>query len=854
MTSNKTFRLKVFLILSCLLIVFSPFSKCFAIEETDDYIDRFAAYGNRFYDPFACGDGGSGGLSGKNTKEKMWNYFRGKGLNEAQTAGILGNAYVESGFTTTRRSSSNSGYFGLFQWDVSNPDTKKMLDKFDSEGLKEYYDDYAKYGGSGGDKDIAGGTINKILQIELDFAWDTWRSSYNWKEKIQGKVGDEKEPEFAAEVFVVEFEGAIETPSYKGDPLLYYTPTEPKWQGKNYQGASNRRSQARKIYDEFKGSSVKEGDSSNNKVTASGNCCDEGASSDGIYQGTTYNLTDGQVRGITAMAAAENGSSVAGIKSEASLMANLFEYKKPNDKGKADELVNYLKTGGWFSTAKRYDENYSANEEYVKAVKNVLVNGNRTLPLQIVEHDCFTSECGAGISSATNYGAEINLKDKSQFKRGITKLHQGGGNLNGTYIFWDWADPQKKTGDPFGYFENNPPQQGVLNATKGTNSKEVAGSSVTWSGGWIANGLNGYFKNEATKSSLSGLPSSFGADYSTTSPKGSGTGPDKVTLHVTNSTDGGGSSGLKLYEGNPYPPHFTVDIKNHKTYQHGAIIRTASAMGASGSNSSAGVQVSIVGFAKKTNGSSGWDLSGSDFSDADWKYLGEVLVAISTETDIDLSKKLVGSGIDEIVKKAKAGVEAFKAGQNKKCEAGFGGEYGKLWDLLVKIAYPKFYKAGAADNPKDPMPYYGELIKKTNYSHGGDGTAKTSGQDCSGFVGLFLKESGWDKNYPGCCCKIQYGYLTGSNNGKWKEITTEVKKDNSNLLPGDVLMAANHGHTLIYVGDVPDSKWDKKAKYASASYCERWPMAQKSDAYYLIHTGDDHHGKTRLYRVFRRAK
>ena len=277
-------------------------------------------------------------------------------------------------------------------------------------------------------------------------------------------------------------------------------------------------------------------------------------------------------------------------------------------------------------------------------------------------------------------------------------------------------------------------------------------------------------------------------------------------------------------------------------------------MGASGSNSSAGVQVSIVGFAKKTNGSSGWDLSGSDFSDADWKYLGEVLVAISTETDIDLSKKLVGSGIDEIVKKAKAGVEAFKAGQNKKCEAGFGGEYGKLWDLLVKIAYPKFYKAGAADNPKDPMPYYGELIKKTNYSHGGDGTAKTSGQDCSGFVGLFLKESGWDKNYPGCCCKIQYGYLTGSNNGKWKEITTEVKKDNSNLLPGDVLMAANHGHTLIYVGDVPDSKWDKKAKYASASYCERWPMAQKSDAYYLIHTGDDHHGKTRLYRVFRRAK
>ena len=70
-----------------------------------------------FYNPLDCVGGKSGGstiLPGNDTKEKMWNYFIGKGFNDAQTAGILGNAFGESGFIISR--ASNSSYWGLFQW------------------------------------------------------------------------------------------------------------------------------------------------------------------------------------------------------------------------------------------------------------------------------------------------------------------------------------------------------------------------------------------------------------------------------------------------------------------------------------------------------------------------------------------------------------------------------------------------------------------------------------------------------------------------------------------------------------------------------------------------------------------
>ncbi len=844
MNTNKK-RIKISILLAALLVVFLPVSRCFALSE--ELLDKFAGANIMFYNPEECsGTLSGGGLSGSNTKEKMWNFFRAKGLNEAQTAGVLGNAYVESGFVATR--ASNHSYWGLFQMNSTN--AADMYRQLDDLGLSKYYEDISTYGGANGDSSIPKSDLDKLIQVQLDYAWDKWRTWDNWKEKIQAKPGDPYEPEYAAEVFVVHFEGAIQTSSTPGQPLQYYD------HDGNWQGATNRVAQARAIYEEFKGSTVSNNAAFSSVYKDSNECCDPNAGLAGeIFQGTKYDLTDGQVAGITAMAVAENGTSEAGVKSEASLMANLFEYKKVSQKGSAEGLVNYLKTppssGGWFATYYKYSESYSGNSTYIEAVRDVLVNGNRTLPPQIVEHDCFTSACGAGIGSATNDGVEIDLNDKSQFKRGVTKLIQSGGGLSGSYIFWDWADPEKQTGDPFGYFASNPPEQGVLNGTKGSNSEVRAGSSTIWNNGWIVNGLAGYVRKEANSQTYADLPATFGQDFTTTHPNDDSiNGPRKITFHTSNTTDGGGGNPLDLYEGNSKIPHFTVNLKTHHVYQHGSVGKTSSANGG-GDNDAAGVQITLIGWKNDTDAVEGWNLqSASDFSSEDWMYLGELLAAINVETGISLKDGFIWTDItSETLEYIKNGIEAFNSSLNVVCEGGTSGDVKALQDLVLKVAWPDYSTEKRGIGSRKPE--YASLIDGGVWYAGG-----CSGNDCGGFVTTMMRESGWDPEYNpnqrgtwGDGTNGQNAYLDNSPN--WKEVTSEINS-NADAKPGDVLISV--GHTLLFVGEIAGfNNVMASASFATRdgeAYCPgtRPPMADWSTD---IVSGYLRGGE---YRVFRKVK
>jgi soluble lytic murein transglycosylase-like protein len=63
-------------------------------------------------------------LSGKDNAEKVWNYFKGQGLNDEQVAGIMGNMRQESSFNpeiiqnggeSKNPSDAGSGGWGLIQ-------------------------------------------------------------------------------------------------------------------------------------------------------------------------------------------------------------------------------------------------------------------------------------------------------------------------------------------------------------------------------------------------------------------------------------------------------------------------------------------------------------------------------------------------------------------------------------------------------------------------------------------------------------------------------------------------------------------------------------------------------------------
>ena len=97
---------------------------------------------------------------------------------------------------------------------------------------------------------------------------------------------------------------------------------------------------------------------------------------------TKYSLSEDQLIRIARLCQQEQGS-VAGAKAEASLMANQLEtsqYRQNKYGTGADGLYNWIRNGGWFSRAAYWMDNGSVSSSVIEGVRDVLVNGNRTLP------------------------------------------------------------------------------------------------------------------------------------------------------------------------------------------------------------------------------------------------------------------------------------------------------------------------------------------------------------------------------------------------------------------------------------------------------------------------------------------
>ena len=164
--------------------------------------------------------------------------------------------------------------------------------------------------------------------------------------------------------------------------------------------------------------------------TLNGNIID---TSEPVGTGAKYNLTDDDLAFLGYVASSEQGS-VDGAKLELSLMANLYE----ENKGSFSSVRDYVENSGWFGSS--YGSEYSyPGDEYIEVAKDVLVNGNRYLASNVVEHDCLSdiASCSTG-----------DVYDKSCYVPGETVLE----NVYGAkYVFVGFAPNE---GDPFGYLIN----------------------------------------------------------------------------------------------------------------------------------------------------------------------------------------------------------------------------------------------------------------------------------------------------------------------------------------------------------------------------------------------------------------
>lgn len=134
----------------------------YAAEDDDKQVDKcdvFYDFASRndirpFYDPCAttCAPQGNGSLSGKDNKEKIWNFLLGNGFTDVQAAGILANITVESAQTFSPTihefgysfDTHDRGY-GIVQWtwDRHTNVVNKMAQEFPEFKDKYYKVEYS---------------------------------------------------------------------------------------------------------------------------------------------------------------------------------------------------------------------------------------------------------------------------------------------------------------------------------------------------------------------------------------------------------------------------------------------------------------------------------------------------------------------------------------------------------------------------------------------------------------------------------------------------------------------------------------------------------------------------------------
>ena len=183
--------------------------------------------------------------------------------------------------------------------------------------------------------------------------------------------------------------------------------------------------------------------------------------SSALYLGQRYRLSDRELRGLCGVAKAEQGT-IIGAKAEASLMANLYELLSSSSKFYQNGLYNYVRNSGWFAHAADHMDNSTCSTTYLNAIRDVLVNGNRTLPFYVNEHDCMNCStahaCGAVSkgdickinTNGIDYTTMEQIKNRSNYIKDYTKVYTYY-MRNDQTNYWIFHSFPASNSDPFGY-------------------------------------------------------------------------------------------------------------------------------------------------------------------------------------------------------------------------------------------------------------------------------------------------------------------------------------------------------------------------------------------------------------------
>ncbi len=453
------------------------------------------------WDPGECSESSSSsGICGDTPKEKYWSYLR-QTFDEVHTAAIIGNIDNEGGYGPTRWEiglvvdADGGNFIGKYTdwnnlyncqpcnvgvgsvgitWNLGN--YLQYVEKNVPEAFPYFKDSSYSLPGDQAIEKIGSATFDKLVEAEM---------GWMIKEATDNGIIDD----FNA---ITDVRGAAK----------YWAENYERCEGCLASQGMTTTKQSRMDDAEYEYEALK------NFVCTN--------SSSNAYASTSFSLSDGELYGMLHMAKNEQ-DSVEGIKFELSFIAN-----KADQAGRSD-IVNYAKTSSLFTSsalASYKKSRGSLSDAEVQAGREVLTNGNRSIPSQITEHICIGDidwlELNGIKYNAANAGncSGTGLENKSYFISGATKIHTVSGS---TFVFYSFPKSGDITsGDAFGYLESNPPSSASSSSSSSasstssnsessaTASTTVSGSNVTWIGDSYSTGAQSIIEEKLPGISFGG--------------------------------------------------------------------------------------------------------------------------------------------------------------------------------------------------------------------------------------------------------------------------------------------------------------------------------------------------------------
>lgn len=212
---------------------------------------------------------------------------------------------------------------------------------------------------------------------------------------------------------------------------------------------------------------------------------------------TKYNLTDTQIRHIAIICFREQGSNDAGVRACASQMCNYYEkYQKKKFKS----VYECVFGSGWYWTKSKNDqwvkEHPNVPQSVINAVRDVICNGNRSLPEYVDEYDCL-SDIALIINDGVTYTRERNkayVMNRANYHKGKTIIQNVYAESSyDRYTFYCFPDGVNGQCDAFGFISKPSTTKTASGASQSaTAPSQVAEKAVRWMEALAADDTHGY--------------------------------------------------------------------------------------------------------------------------------------------------------------------------------------------------------------------------------------------------------------------------------------------------------------------------------------------------------------------------